>query len=109
MSKFAYSLGVDASQPVGKDFDIYGHADFLHRSSFNSTATLSIYGVIPAYGLLNARIGLRADEGKYDLSLWARNLTNTNYYLSRAPGTFGLITAAVAEPRTFGATLRAKW
>ncbi|MDE2403229.1 MAG: TonB-dependent receptor [Sphingomonadales bacterium] len=108
VSKFAYSLGVDLARPVGGDFEAYLHADWLHRSSFNSTATNSIYGVVPAYGLLNGRIGLRTANGRFDFSLWARNLTNRNYYISRSPGNFGLITAAVGDPRTFGATFRAK-
>jgi iron complex outermembrane receptor protein len=109
VSKFAYTLGVDASQPVGRNMEAYVHADFLHRSSFNSTAVNSIYGVIPAYGLLNARVGLRLGDGTYDVAFWARNLTNQNYYVQRSPGTFGLITAIVGDPRTWGATLRAKW
>ena len=108
VSKFAYTLGADIAQPVDSTFEAYVHADWLHRSSFNSTATNSIYGVVPAYGLLNGRIGLRTADGKYDFSLWARNLTNKNYYISRSPGNFGLITAAVGDPRTFGATFRVK-
>lgn len=108
VSKFAFSLGADVSQPIGHGLEAYGHADYLHRSPFNSTATLSNYGVVPAYGLLNGRIGLRTEDGAYDFALWVRNLTNENYYIVRAPGTFGLITATVGEPRTFGATLRAK-
>ena len=107
--KFGYSLGVDASRPAGDSFEVYGHADYLHRSSFNSTATNSSYGIVPAYGLLNARIGLRTIDGKYDFSFWARNLTDENYYLSRSPGTFGQISAIIGDPRTFGATIRAKW
>ncbi|MGJ0239736.1 TonB-dependent receptor [Novosphingobium fluoreni] len=109
VSKFAYTLGVDASQPVGQDVEAYVHADYLHRSAFNSTATNSIYGIVPGYGLLNARVGLRFGDGTYDVAFWARNLTNEDYYVQRSPGTFGLITAIVGEPRTFGATLRAKW
>jgi iron complex outermembrane receptor protein len=109
VSKFAYSLGVDASQDLGGSVEGYVHADYLHRSSFNTTATNSIYGEVPAYGLVNARVGLRFEDGTYDLAFWARNLLDKNYYVSRTPGTFGLITALVGEPRTVGATLRAKW
>ena len=84
------------------------HADYLHRSSFNSTATNSIYGIVPAYGVLNARIGFRTANGRYDISLWGKNLANTNYYTSRSESTYGLITATVGDPRTYGVTLRAK-
>jgi len=109
VSKFAYSLGADLAQPVDETFEAYAHADFLHRSSFNSSATNSIYAVVPAYGVLNGRIGLRTANGRYDFSLWARNLTNKNYYVSRgAMTTPGLVTAALGDPRTFGATLRVK-
>ncbi|MDE8651490.1 TonB-dependent receptor [Novosphingobium album (ex Liu et al. 2023)] len=108
VSRFAYSLGADVAQPVSDDFEVYGHADYLHRSTFNSTATNSIYGIVPAYGLLNGRIGLRSADGVYDFAFWVRNLTDKDYYVSRSPGTFGLISAAVGEPRTFGATFRVK-
>jgi len=110
VSKFAYSFAADVAQPVGDNFEGYVHADWLHRSSFNSSVTNSIYGVVPAYGLLNGRIGLRTADGRYDFSLWARNLANKKYYVSRGAtnNNYGLITAALGDPRTFGATLRAK-
>lgn len=108
VSKYAFTLGADVAQPVGDNFEAYVHGDYLHRSSFNSTATNSIYGEIPAYGILNGKIGLRTTDGRYDFSIWARNLTNKNYYLTRSPANYGLITAVVGDPRTIGATLRAK-
>jgi iron complex outermembrane receptor protein len=108
VSKYAFTLGADASQPIADGGEVYVHADYLHRSSFNATATNSIYGLIPAYGVLNAKIGFRVDNGRYDFSLWARNLTNKNYYVTRTVSNFGLITAIVGDPRTFGATVRVK-
>jgi iron complex outermembrane receptor protein len=108
VSKFAYTLSGDFAQPVAADFEAYIHADFLHRSSFNTTATNSIYGIVPAYGVVNGRIGVRSSDGRYDLSLWAKNLTNKNYYTSRLEATYGLITATIGDPRTYGVTLRAK-
>lgn len=109
VSKFAYSLALDAARPVAHDLDIYGHADWMHRSAFNSMPINSIYGIVPGYGLLNARIGLRTGDGAIDLSVWARNLLDKDYYINRGGGTFGLITAMVGEPRTIGATLRTRW
>ncbi len=108
VSKYAWSVGADVTQPVSTGFEAYGHADYLHRSTFNSSATNSVYGVVPGYGLLNGRIGLRTVGGRYDFSFWVRNLTDKNYYITRSGGNFGLITAVVGDPRTFGATFRAK-
>jgi iron complex outermembrane receptor protein len=81
----------------------------MHRSSFNASATNSIYSELPGYGVLNGRIGVRLAEGSFDLSVWARNLTNKNYYVARTAGTFGLITGNVGDPRTFGGTVRVRW
>ena len=109
VSKFTYSVGADLARPVGSGLEGYLHADWLHRSSFNSSGTNSVYGIVPAYGLVNARIGLRTQDGRYDFSFWVRNLTNEDYYVSRGSlNNYGLITAALGDPRTFGATLRAK-
>lgn len=108
VSRFAYSLSADVSRPLTDRLDAYARADWLHRSSFNSSAVNSVHSVVPGYGILNVRIGLRANEA-IDLSFWARNLLDKDYYLNRAGGTFGLITAMIGEPRTAGATLRVKW
>ncbi len=107
--KFVYSLSADVTQPVSDSLEVYGRADWNYRSSFNSTATLSSYGHIPGYGVLNARLGLRTESGKIDLSFWARNLLDKKYYLIRGPQTFGLVTGTVGDPRTVGTTLRVKW
>jgi iron complex outermembrane receptor protein len=106
--KFAYTVALDAARPLGSDHEVYLRADYLHRSTTNSTPTLSAYGVIPAYGVLNLRVGLRTADGKYDLSFFARNLTDEKYYLARSASPLGSITASPGEPRTIGGTLRVK-
>lgn len=109
--KWAFSLGLDMVQPLGEAGsapEIYGRADFSYRSRQNASANNSIYGLIPAYGLLNAKIGLRAANGLWDVSIWARNLTDKTYLISRSPSNFGLISSLVGDPRTYGLTLRTK-
>lgn len=108
VSKFAWSLVADLAQPVGRNLEGYVHADYLHRSSFNTSTTNSVYAIEPGYGLLDGRIGVRTADHRYDLSIWAKNLANKSYYISRTPTNYGLITAAVGDPRTYGVTLRAK-
>lgn len=110
VSKFTYTLALNVAQPIdGGDAELYGRADFMHRSSFNASATNSIYSELPGYGVLNGRIGVRLAQGSFDLSVWARNLTNKNYYVARTAGTFGFITGNVGDPRTFGGTVRVRW
>ena len=110
--KFTYTLGADFTQPVGQwgsqDVDFYAHADFSHRSSFNTTASNSRYGTVPGYGLLNARLGFKGDDGQWDLSVWARNLTNKNYFQTLNAVATGFVGGLIGEPRTVGVTLRTK-
>ncbi|MET0374159.1 MAG: TonB-dependent receptor [Rhizorhabdus sp.] len=111
--KFTYTLGADVAQPVGgfgdAELQAYGHADFSHRSSYYAVPTNSRYGLIDSFGILNARSGLRTDDGRWDVSVWARNLTDNNYFTSLAVANYGLVTGLLGDPRTVGATLRTRF
>ena len=110
--KFTYTIGADANLPLGelggRELTLYAHADYSHRSSFNTSSTNSAWAQIPAYGLANARLGFRTGEGLIDVSIWAKNLFDKNYYLSLSAANTGAVTGQVGEPRTYGATLRTK-
>ena len=112
VAKWAFNVGTDARQPLGGgDVALYAHADYSYRSKATSVTLVnnSIYGQIPAYGLVNGRIGISREDGRWDLSFFVRNLFDKDYFLSRTPQATGLITAVIGEPRTLGLTLRTKW
>jgi iron complex outermembrane receptor protein len=110
--KFTYTLGGDVSAPLGnlggRDLSVYAHGDYSHRSSFNTSSSNSIYADVPAYGIANARIGLKTDDGLFDLSIWARNLFDKDYFQTLSAQNTGIVTALIGEPRTVGLTLRTK-
>jgi iron complex outermembrane receptor protein len=110
--KLTYTLGGDVSAPLGnlggRDLSLYGHADYSHRSTFNTSSSDSRYADVPAYGIANARIGIRTDDGLFDLSIWARNLFDKDYFQTLSPAVTGIVTSLIGEPRTIGATLRTK-
>jgi iron complex outermembrane receptor protein len=68
----------------------------------------SRFAKVPGYGLVNARIGIRSEDGLWDVSVWARNLTDKNYFNTLRAATTGLVQAILGEPRTVGATLRTR-
>ncbi len=112
VSEFSYNLGLDAFQPIAgtvRDVEIYGHADYSHRSSYLTQVTNSIYSRVPAFGIVNARVGLRTGDGLWDFSLWARNLLNKDYFTNISGGNTGRITGVPGEPRTYGLTFRTKF
>ncbi|MGN6689340.1 MAG: TonB-dependent receptor, partial [Sphingopyxis sp.] len=110
--KFTYTVGGDVSAPLGnlggRDLSLYAHADYSHRSTFNTSSSNSRFADVPAFGIANARIGFRSDDGLLDLSVWARNLFDKDYYQTLSPAATGLVTALIGEPRTLGVTLRTK-
>ncbi|ODS94073.1 MAG: TonB-dependent receptor [Erythrobacter sp. SCN 62-14] len=108
--RFTYSLAADLTQPIGDwgggSVELYSRTDFSHRSSFFTAVTNSRFSKVPGYGLLNARVGIRREDGRWDLSVWARNLTDQDFFETLGVGNFGLVTAILGPPRTVGATLR---
>lgn len=106
--KFSWSVSGDFWQPFFGG-EVYLRADYSHRSSFYADATNSRYSLVPGYGLLNARIGFRDADAKWDFSLWARNLTDTQYYTSLGASNLGLQTALLGDPRQAGATFRVQF
>ena len=92
----------------------YVQLQLSRRSSAYGTVDDGPLTQIPAYSLLNARIGASFDGGKYDLAFWINNATNESYFqnlgTASIPGAGSFaITGQVGAPRTFGSTLRASF
>lgn len=110
VSKWAWSLGAEANKSgklIGINGSYFVAADVFYRSKFSSSSSPSKYLNIDAYALLNARIGFKGSNG-VTLFVWSRNLGNKDYYeqLLAAPGSYGQYAGVVADPRTYGVTLR---
>jgi len=95
--------------------DGFAHAGYSYQSSENFDPKIAnpTYGyeyAIPAYDLVDARIGLMALNDKWEISLWAKNLADDQYI--KFANRTALVTAAAVlygEPRSFGLTLKAKY
>ncbi len=111
-SKWAFSVGGEYDHSLG---DIgfggangYLGADVSYRSSFYSSTDDSIYGKVPGYSVTNLRLGVRTDDGHWNLEVWSRNAFDTHYYQTIGKVAFnsGAFSALLGDPRTTGVTLR---
>jgi iron complex outermembrane receptor protein len=91
----------------------YLGGDIELRSFFYSTADDGQYSKVPGYALGNLDFGIRQADGRWDLSGWIHNFTNSRYYLFKqvtgSLPTYNLVVGEVGDPLTFGVTLRVKF
>ena len=112
---------------LGNGYSALFYVDTRMTSDYNTGSDLFPQKVQDGYAIVNARIGLRTPDEKFSLEFWAQNLTNVNYaqVAFNSPFQEGAATAAfqdpqypggrqlfsqyLAEPRTYGATIRARF
>jgi outer membrane receptor protein involved in Fe transport len=93
-------------------------ADEKYNSSYNTGSDLDPIKLQGSYGILNARIGIGAPDGKWAFEVWGQNLADKGYFQVAfdapfqglaVPGFNNQIDSFVGDPRTFGATMRVKF
>jgi outer membrane receptor protein involved in Fe transport len=97
--------------PLTSSLEFHANINEKYNSSYNTGSDLDPRKLQGAYGLVNARLGLGAPDGKWAVELWGANLGNKTYYQVAfdAPFQFNQIDAFMADPRTFGITARTKF
>jgi iron complex outermembrane receptor protein len=83
--------------------------EYTFRSSSYYNSDDSAYSLIRGYGLLNIHMSVRPPSEHWQISLWARNVLNKEYFSAlSAGGVFGAgyVAGSIGDPRTYGATLR---
>jgi iron complex outermembrane recepter protein len=97
--------------PLSSSLEFRASVNEKYSSSYNTGSDLDPRKLQGAYGLLNARLGLGAPDGKWTVEVWGANLADKGYYQVAfdAPFQFNQVDAFLADPRTFGITVRTKF
>jgi iron complex outermembrane receptor protein len=97
--------------PMSSTLEFHANVNEKYNSSYNTGSDLDPRKLQGGYGLLNARLGLGAPDGKWTVEIWGANLANKGYYQVAfdAPIQYGQVDAFLADPRTFGITARTKF
>ncbi len=103
------------------------YIDGRMTSDYNTGSDLFPQKEQDGYALFNARVGVRGPDEKWGIELWAQNLFNKNYAQvafnspfqagagtapftdPQYPGGRQIFSQFLAEPRTYGVTLRGKF
>lgn len=119
------SLIADYSQPLsgegGNILFARGEMQFVGDQNIGANTNENPQSIQDGYSLFNARLGLRSGSGRWELTLWAKNLTDKGYCVVMYDQPFGAQLGgldpvahtipqrcAVGEPRTMGVQLRIK-
>jgi iron complex outermembrane recepter protein len=97
--------------PISASLEFHANVSEKYNSSYNTGSDLDPRKLQGAYGLVNARLGLGAPDGKWTVEIWGANLANKYYYQVAfdAPIQYNQIDAFLADPRTYGVTVRTKF
>ena len=97
--------------PLGSSLELRATVSDKYNSSYNTGSDLDPRKLQGAYGLVNARLGLGAPDGKWAVEIWGANLADKYYYQVAfdAPFQYNQIDAFLGDPRTFGVTVRTKF
>lgn len=123
--KWSGSLSVTYEQPVASRLLLRGNIGAKYTSEYNTGSNLDPRKMQDALTLVNARIGLGTDDGRWTVEAWAQNLTDEDYYQvafdatlqgSSANPPIGLpqlpsstVAAFLGAPRMYGVTARLRF
>lgn len=102
------------------------YMDARYQSELNTGSDLDEEKIQEGVTIVNARLGIRGPQERWSVELWSQNLFNQEYIqigfdaFAQGSGTIGqtrqfgtpstqLFGAFLAEPRTYGVTLRSKF
>jgi iron complex outermembrane receptor protein len=89
----------------GKVFDAAIDYSFTDSTTGGSQPT----DATDDYGIANARVGFGADDGRWRVLLWGRNITDEYYFPAAYTGGNGPFIRVNGMPRTYGVTLDYKF
>lgn len=114
VSDVSVSIGVQYFVPVPAfSAELLFRMDYSYRDDYyndaNNVKTQTLasgdsvqFGWVEAYDLVNGRIALEDEGGKWSIALWGRNLTNENYLIGTNRDFFGTLVHFSGTPRTYG-------
>jgi iron complex outermembrane receptor protein len=107
--KFSGNVGIDYQLPLASAFALHLYTNLVHRGSANYNAGLAQAGEQGGYKLVDGGIGITSANGKWELALVGKNLTDRHFVTNIGSySSTAAVTATPGERRYVGLVLRAK-
>lgn len=90
------------------NWDAFVGANATYHSSTSSTFAAGPEFDVPGYTLVDARFGAEKPDRSLRVEVWARNITD-RYYWTHVDHVLDCITRTARTPRTFGASVSARF
>ncbi|XOL70633.1 TonB-dependent receptor [Xanthomonas arboricola] len=109
--RWSANLSVSYEHALGNRMTGRFNVGAKYVSEYNAGSDLDPQKAQPGYTVLNARLGIGADDKRWMLEAWAENLGNETYrqIVIDAPLQAGSWNAFLGAPRTYGLTLRLRY
>ncbi|CAN5267808.1 hypothetical protein BH10PSE1_BH10PSE1_14790 [soil metagenome] len=96
---------------IGAGLTASANLNAKYSSKYNTGSDLAPQKMQDALTLVDGRIAIGSQDERWTLEVWAKNLTDQDYYQVVIGGTLqtGTFDAFLGAPRTFGATLSTRF
>ena len=103
------NLSAQYAHALAANIEAYGNVNYAYRGGTYGTLDASEYSRIPAYSLTNLSAGIKLKNGstRWDISVWAKNVFDKQYYTSMWNTSPNAYNTVIGTPRQVGLTARA--
>jgi outer membrane receptor protein involved in Fe transport len=78
--KVSLTAGGEYSRPLTSRVEWFAGMDELHNSKTYANVGTDAYATLKPYDVVNARLGIRSEDKRWQVNLWGRNIFNEYYY-----------------------------
>ena len=105
------SGSINYQTPIGAGLELRASLSGKYTSEYNTGSNIDPLKSQKELTLLNARLGIGAEDKRWGVEVWAQNLTDEDYYqvIVDQPLQSGTYAGFLGAPRTWGVTLRASF
>jgi iron complex outermembrane receptor protein len=104
--EYTFDLGSNGNMYL---FNGWSYQSTIYMNPINNDVSQGVGLTVPSYWLGDARVGYRTVDDRFDISLWARNITDKTYVVTSYGPYVGNWPSAYGMRRSIGVTFRANF